>query len=282
MSRFIDGIVIAAAPMLFAFAGSGAPPAVASPNCMTLEEARKAFPGDHLHWHGPNHCWDNVGKGGRAKPAADAKAADVAPASSAREEAQAGKTSDLKPVEAGTPRRSAARAPAVPFIADDPIRVMSWSTAAPSVPVQSETSPAPAVQQEPAPEADATIVVGAPNAAPGSPDYLLEHCCWPPTVPEQAANSALLPRMVIASAGACGLAAGLWYFIYRRRRPRLHRVNAAPSIFSERNLFQRGMVQETPSVPHDLNSRREPDPPISTLAMYAPKRGRVAADHRTA
>ena len=38
-----------------AFAAS---PSHASPSCMTMPEARAAFPGKHLWWHGPNKCWD--------------------------------------------------------------------------------------------------------------------------------------------------------------------------------------------------------------------------------
>ncbi|MBR1122495.1 hypothetical protein JQ628_13290 [Bradyrhizobium lablabi] len=35
-----------------------ASPSHASPSCMTMAEARAAFPGKHLWWHGPNKCWD--------------------------------------------------------------------------------------------------------------------------------------------------------------------------------------------------------------------------------
>lgn len=35
-----------------------ASPSHASPSCMTMTEARAAFPGKHLWWHGPNKCWD--------------------------------------------------------------------------------------------------------------------------------------------------------------------------------------------------------------------------------
>lgn len=35
-----------------------ASPSYASPSCMTMPEARAAFPGKHLWWHGPNKCWD--------------------------------------------------------------------------------------------------------------------------------------------------------------------------------------------------------------------------------
>jgi hypothetical protein len=33
-------------------------PALASPSCMTQNEARQKFPAAHLWWHGPNRCWD--------------------------------------------------------------------------------------------------------------------------------------------------------------------------------------------------------------------------------
>jgi len=33
-------------------------PSLASPSCMTITEARAAFPKKHLYWHGPNRCWD--------------------------------------------------------------------------------------------------------------------------------------------------------------------------------------------------------------------------------
>jgi hypothetical protein len=35
----------------------------ASPSCATLAEARAAYPGKHLYWHGPRHCWDDRGPG---------------------------------------------------------------------------------------------------------------------------------------------------------------------------------------------------------------------------
>ncbi len=33
-------------------------PALASPACMTQNEARQKFRTEHLWWHGPNRCWD--------------------------------------------------------------------------------------------------------------------------------------------------------------------------------------------------------------------------------
>lgn len=35
----------------------------ASPSCATLAEARAAYPGKHLYWHGPRRCWDDRGLG---------------------------------------------------------------------------------------------------------------------------------------------------------------------------------------------------------------------------
>jgi hypothetical protein len=37
-------------------------PVHASATCRTMEEARTAFPGAHLYWHGNGHCWDNNGR----------------------------------------------------------------------------------------------------------------------------------------------------------------------------------------------------------------------------
>lgn len=222
MSRFIHGIVIAATPVFVALAGAIALPAAAAPDCMTQDEARKAFPHDHLYWHGAKHCWDNVGKSRSRKPAATVTAnAHTADAGAP--------SAPVQQPDADRPRRSAAQAPAVPFIGDDPIRVAAWpasalAAAAPAPAVEPPADSAPAAPAEDAPAEsaqaeNAQVVIGAPNAAPGSPDYLLEHCCWPPTVPKQPLNEALLPRMVVASASACGLAVGLWLFVYRRRKP---------------------------------------------------------------
>lgn len=279
MSNFIRGIVIAATPILIASVDAIAPPALASPACMTLQEARKAFPGDHLYWHGPKRCWDNVGKSGKPKTATGAKTADAMPAPDANDApAETDQPSEsAKPVEAS--RAPAAHASAVPFIADDPSRLASWSAPARSAPKQDEGPPqvGPAAQGEGATAEQANVVIGAPDAEPGSPDYLLEHCCWPPAAAETADNASMLPRMAIASAGACGLAAGLWLFVYRRRRPRLARVDTAPSIFPERNSLTHGTPTEAAYQPHDLDMDWQPESPDRTLAMYAPKRLRAAA-----
>jgi hypothetical protein len=47
---------------LVAFVASSVP-ARASPACLTLAEARAAYPGKHLYWHGARHCWDDRGPG---------------------------------------------------------------------------------------------------------------------------------------------------------------------------------------------------------------------------
>lgn len=272
MPRIVRAIVLAAAPGLIAAFASAATPALAAPDCMTLNEARKAFPGDHLHWHGPKHCWDNVGKSRSQKPAANAKTADAAPASSA-----SNKPADVdKPSQSAQPAAAndapAVRGAAVPFIAEDPSRLASWSALATqpqAQQVEPSATPAPAPQVE-----DANVVIGAPNAAPGSPDDLLEHCCWPPTVPEQAANPALLPRMVIASAGACGLAAGLWLFVYRRRRPaRGRRAQLFPSILTEDDMAMGAPPWAAPAAGRTQSAYQ-----VSPVAMYAPRRLRNPAD----
>ncbi len=278
MSNFIRGIAIAATPIFIASVDTIAPLALASPACMTLQEARKAFPGDHLYWHGPKRCWDNVGKSGKPKPAAGAKTADATAAPDANgEPADTGQPpASAKPAEAS--RTPAAHASAVPFIADDPSRLASWLAPTRSAPAQEDAQPQPAAQGEGATAEQANVVIGAPDAKPGSPDYLLEHCCWPPAPADTADNASMLPRMVVASAGAFGLAAGLWLFVYRRRRPlRLERVEAAPSIYPERNALDRGMLAGMAGPPRDLDQRGQPESPDSTLAMYAPKRLRAAA-----
>ena len=78
MSKFIGGIVIAAIPVILAVIGTFAAPAAGSPSCMTLEEARKAFPHDHIYWHGRQHCWDNSAQRRSQTPAAHASAAAAA------------------------------------------------------------------------------------------------------------------------------------------------------------------------------------------------------------
>jgi hypothetical protein len=270
MSNFIRGFVIAAMPILIVSAGAIASPALASPACMTLQEARQAFPGDHLYWHGRKHCWDNVGKSGKPQPAADAQTADAA-AAPAVPDARDEPVENEKPAASAKP--AAAHAPAVPFIADDPSGLASWSppSRGQGASDAAPPPPAPVAQREDASAEEANVVIGAPDAKPGTPDYLLEHCCWPPAAADTADNASMLPRMAIASAGAFGIAAGLWLFVYRRRRPRLARVETAPSIHPEPDSLDRAMMAQMAGPPRDLDERWEPESPDRTLARYAPK-----------
>jgi hypothetical protein len=217
MSKFIGAIVIAVIPVVIGVIGTITVPAVGSPSCMTQEEARKAFPRDHIYWHGPQHCWDN--KHRSQKPAADANPSG-SPAKSSEID-KPGKLVVNKPSEPAVDRPSKPIiVPPVRFISDDLRRGLSW----PVLNISTDDVPARAQQDDPlpptpppAPKED--VVIGAPNAAPGSPGYLLEHCCWPPSVPDGAREHDLLPRMVIASTSACMFAIGLWLFVYRRRQP---------------------------------------------------------------
>lgn len=274
MSRFVHGIVVAAAPILIALIDTIAVPAVASPDCMTQNEARKAFPGDHIYWHGPKRCWDNVGKSRSQKPAATADAnAASAPGASAPP-AQTGKTSEsAQRADTNKPSAPAADPVPVPFIGNDPSGVASWSApAAPARAQQEEPQPAPAAAAK---AEDANVGIGAPNAAPGSPDYLLEHCCWPPTLSEAPREDASLRNMVIASAGACGLAVGLWLFIYRRRRPA--RVALSPSLQPGNPLQHGGALSGAPRAPSRAE-RTYSEYQVSPAALRTPTRLRASAD----
>lgn len=217
MSTFIRGIVVATVSAVIGVVGLIVAPAVGSPSCMTQEEARQAFPRDHIYWHGLQHCWDN--KHRLQKPVAGAIAAGSA----------------AKPSEINTPDELAVSMPGEPaaarpgapiivppvrFISDDLRRELSW----PVLDVVAADMSAPVQQDDPLPPATSKadredVVIGAPNAAPGSPDYLLEHCCWPPSVPDGAPENDLLRRLAVASTSACALAIGLWLFVYRRRQP---------------------------------------------------------------
>ena len=65
-----------------------ASPSHASPSCMTMAEARVAFAGKHLWWHGPNKCWDATP--GRRQLAKRIKAREARkPTSNAQTEAAA-------------------------------------------------------------------------------------------------------------------------------------------------------------------------------------------------
>jgi hypothetical protein len=212
MSKFICGI-ITATPAIIAMIGViGAitVPAAGSPSCMTKEEARKAYPGDHIYWHGPQHCWDNKGAGRRqASTAVNANSSGSA----------------TTPPEIDTPNEAVANSPSEPaadtpsepvivppvrFISDELSRGLSWPVLnIPTFAQQDEPSPPPAAEED--------VVIGAPAAVVGSPEYLLENCCWPPSLSEGTGEHDLR-RMIIASTSACGLATGLWLFVYRRRQ----------------------------------------------------------------
>ena len=53
-------------------------PARASPDCMSLAEARAAHPGKHLYWHrrGKDRCWDDTGPSRRYSVGARGRAAE--------------------------------------------------------------------------------------------------------------------------------------------------------------------------------------------------------------
>ena len=125
MSKFIGGIVIAAIPVILAVIGTFAAPAAGSPSCMTLEEARKAFPHDHIYWHGRQRCWDNDRQHRSQAPAANAGAA--AAAAERSEAATPKEPHALKLSEALAERPSApAVIPPIPFVNDEQRRELSW------------------------------------------------------------------------------------------------------------------------------------------------------------
>jgi hypothetical protein len=217
MSKFICGICTAAPAMLGAFGLIGAvvAPVFAAPGCMTMEEARKAFPRDHIYWHGPRHCWDNNAK--KRALQSDAKSEPKAgpPDAAAIDAAGAGRTKPAPVDAAGAP----AGKPPARFFVDDPTASLFWPIRdAPARVQQSDPPPAAAPAPAPKPEDQDDIVIGAPNAAPGSPDYLLDHCCWPPSLSRGRREAGVLRNMIIASTGASGLVIGLWLLIERRRR----------------------------------------------------------------
>jgi hypothetical protein len=218
MSKFIAGVVSTAIPVIIGVIGTLAAPAVGSPGCMTQAEARKAFPRDHIYWHGPQRCWDNQHRS--RKPAADA-----VPAGSPAKPSEINKSSEInKPSAIGKP--SAVDKPGEPiivppvrFIGGELRRGLSW----PALDISADDVPARAQQDEPLPPAppsapEEDVAIGAPDAAPGSPEYLLEHCCWPPASSDRAHGDALLGRMVIATTSASVFVIGLWLFVHWRRR----------------------------------------------------------------
>ena len=220
MSKFIGGIVIAAIPVILAVIGTFAAPAAASPSCMTLEEARKAFPHDHIYWHGRQHCWDNSAQRRSQTPAAHASATDAAAEPAAA--AAPNEPPVMKLSEALAERPSAPVViPPVPFVSDDQRQGLSW----PVLNAAADDLSAPAQQGDsppPAPEEDVTI--GAPDAAPGSPEYLLSRCCWPPLAADGARQDDILRPMIAGSGAAFGVAIGLWLLVHRRRRPARRRA----------------------------------------------------------
>lgn len=208
MSKFICGI-ITATPAIIAIigvVGTITVPAVGSPSCMTKEEARKAYPRDHIYWHGPQHCWDNNGGGRRQKPATVSEN----PSGSA-----------AKPSEIDTPSEPVVNNPSEPvtippvrFISDELSHGLSWPVLNMPIHAQQDDPLPPAAP----PAVEENVVIGAPAVAAGSPEYLLENCCWPPSLSDGMDEHDSLRRMIIASTSACGLATGLWLFVYRRRQ----------------------------------------------------------------
>lgn len=179
-------------------------PAAGSPACMTLDEARKAYPGEHLYWHSPRHCWDNSGER-RSTPAATIDEPGEAPAA-AEADAPAAEA------QADAPAATVI-VPPVPFIAGDPTASRFW-------PDDKMTGRAPMddpLPEDAQPEAE-DVVIGAPDAAPGSPDYLLDHCCWP-ALPRAPHDATAVSGMIAAAATASAMVIGVWFFVYRRRRP---------------------------------------------------------------
>ena len=219
MSKFIGGIVIAAIPVILAVIGTFAAPAAGSPSCMTLEEARKAFPHDHIYWHGRQHCWDNSAQRRSQTPAAHASAA--AAAAKPAEVATSNQPPAQEPVEPVAERPSAPIViPPVPFVSGEQRRGLSW----PALNAAADDLSAPAQLAEAplSPEEDVTI--GAPDAAPGSPEYLLSRCCWPPLAADGARQDDILRPMIAGSGAAFGVAIGLWLLVHRRRRPARRRA----------------------------------------------------------
>ena len=217
MSKFICGICTVTSAILgtVGIIGAVTAPAVASPTCMTMDEARKAYPRDHIYWHGPQHCWDNIGKKREQEPVAKTE-----PSVSQPKAAAIDKPSVSQSKSAATEKPNApVTVPPVRFFAGDPTASLFWPIHdAPVRLQQSDPLPPapPPVAQEVADQDD--IVIGAPNAAPGSPAYLLDHCCWPPSLSHGTRDAGVLRNMIIASTSASGVAIGLWLLVQRRRR----------------------------------------------------------------
>jgi hypothetical protein len=206
MSTFIRGLAAVTPFLLGMIAGALTAPAAGSPACMTLDEARKAFPGDHLYWHSPRHCWDNSGER-RSTPAANIDAPGEAPSAAAEADAPAAAA-----VEADTPPATVI-VPPVPFLAGDPTASPFW----PDDKMTGRAAVDDPLPEDAQPAAAEDVVIGAPDAAPGSPDYLLDHCCWP-APPRAPRGSIAVSGMIVAAATASAMVIGVWLFVYRRRR----------------------------------------------------------------
>jgi hypothetical protein len=208
MSTFIRGLAAVTLAVLgtIGIAGAVTAPAAASPACMTLDEARKAYPGEHLYWHSPRHCWDNSGER-RSAPAATIDAPGEAPAAAGEADAP------VAAAQADAPATTVI-VPPVPFIAGDPTASLFW----PDDKMTGRASVDDPLPEEAQPAAAEDVVIGAPDAAPGSPDYLLDHCCWP-ALSRPPRDAAAVSGMIVAAATASAMVIGVWFFVYRRRRP---------------------------------------------------------------
>ena len=213
MSKFICGICTVTSAILgtIGIIGAVAAPAVASPSCMTMDEARKAYPRDHIYWHGLQHCSDNIAIRHEQKaaaktepPARQTKSADVDTPS----------VSQTTAAEIDTPS-SPLTVPPVAFIAGDPTASLFWPVRNMPARARPNDPPAPPAAAQ---EVQANVVIGAPNAAPGSAEYLLDHCCWPPSLSNRTRDAVELRNMIIASTSASGVAIGFWLLVQRRRR----------------------------------------------------------------
>ncbi len=235
MSKFFAGVVNTTFFVVIGIVGAMGVPAAASPQCMTQDEARKAFPHDHLYWHTLKHCWDNVGQKRNTTPAA--KNADTAYAEATQPENEPAAPPVDKPAEpaVATPAKPIVM-PAVPFTGGEGRGGLFWPAPDASAnDVQARTqeadappSASPSAEHPPStsPGPDGNVVIGAPNAAPGTPEYLLEHCCWPKQVADAKAQSQSVGHLAVAAGGASGLAIGLWLFVNRRRKPARRRIVA--------------------------------------------------------
>jgi hypothetical protein len=202
MSTFIRGLAAVTPFLLGMIAGALTAPAAGSPACMTLDEARKAFPGDHLYWHSPRHCWDNSGER-RSMPAATIDAPGDVPAAA---------EADAPVAQADAPPATVI-VPPVPFIAGDPTASPFW----PDDKMTGRAAVDDPLPEEAQPAAAEDVVIGAPDAAPGSPDYLLDHCCWPAPL-RAPRDAAAVSGMIVAAMTASAMVIGVWFFVYRRRR----------------------------------------------------------------